>query len=67
MREQTTARGSDVKEKYEILIYLMQKQCASDSWSDFCEYAGLTTEEAEDFFSDMANKLGLDAQKFYFR
>lgn len=55
------------KEKAESLIYFMQKTCARESWVEFLDFLGITPDEAEDFFSDMAQKMKLDKQKFYFR
>lgn len=55
------------KVKTENLIYFMQKACARDSWVDFLEDVGMTTEEAEEVFSEIVRKLGLDGQKLYFR
>lgn len=58
---------ADEQKKRQQLIYFMQKECSHDSWVDFLhDTCGMSLEEADDFFSEIAEKLGLDVDQFYF-
>ena len=55
------------KKPAETLIYFMQKECARSSWVEFLDEIGVSEEDADEFFEELARKMKLDKQKFYFR
>ena len=57
--------NNELKKKTEKLIYFMQKAVAKDGYIDFLEFLGISEEDGDEIFHEIADKLDLDSKKFY--